>query len=264
VGVWGISKLISRRGGKMGVFNFKKKMGWILCLVTVTVLYGGLSAHALMGDKINEYTANQVMIDPDGKVEHEGKIYMTPDKMRMDGIAPTGDGSIILIFRRDKNIGWTLNPEKKLYMERPLNEKEMEQSTKKFRDSRNEKVLGTETVNGFKCTKKEIETTIKGIYGFKKTVKTIVWVSNRLDMPIRTKSEDGSMTELRKIKEGTPASKYFEIPKGYKKVANVIELMDMDMSELEEKPSKPAGEDKPSSSPLPFKLPKKITDLLGN
>lgn len=149
-------------------------------------------------------------------------------------------------------------------MERPLDEKEMEQSTKEFRDSRNEKVLGTETVNGFKCTKKEVETTIKGFYEFKKTVKTIVWESNRLDMPIRTKSEDGSITELRKIKEGTPASKYFEIPKGYKKVANVMELMDMDMSKLEEKPSVPAGEDEPSGSPLPFKLPKKLEDLLGN
>ncbi len=53
-----------------------------------------------------------------------------PDKMRMDGISPKGEGSIVMIFRRDKNIGWTLNPEKKLYMERPFNEKEMEQAIK--------------------------------------------------------------------------------------------------------------------------------------
>ena len=248
----------------MRVSNFKARIGWILCFATAAVLCGGLSAQALMGDKIKAYTADQVMIDPDGKVEHEGKIYMTPEKMRMDGMAPTGDGNIVLIFRRDKNIGWTLNPEKKLYMERPLDEEEMEESTKEFRDSRNEKILGTETVNGFKCTKKEVETTIKGMYGFKKNVKTTVWVSHRLDMPIRTKSEDGSMTELRNLKEGTPANKYFEIPKGYKKVTNVMELMDMDMSELEEKPPEPAGKEEPSDSPLPFKLPKKLKDLLGD
>ena len=58
-----------------------------------------------------------------------------------------------MIFRRDKNIGWTLNPDKKLFMERPLNEKEMEQATKKMIDSRNEKILGTEKINGFSCTK---------------------------------------------------------------------------------------------------------------
>ena len=60
------------------------------------------------------------------------------------------------IFYFGRRIGWTLNPEKKLYMERPFNEKEMEQATKNIIDSRNEKVLGTENVNGFKCTKKEI------------------------------------------------------------------------------------------------------------
>jgi hypothetical protein len=167
-----------------------------------------------------------------------------------------------MIFRRDKNIGWTLNPEKKLYMERPFNEKEMEQATKKIIDSRNEKVLGTEKVNGFKCTKKEVETTVE-FMGFKRTVKTIVWMSKRLDMPIRTKSQDGSMTELKNIKKGSPSSKYFEIPKEYKKVSNMMELMGMDMSEHEKKPSKAAGEDKGSGSQFPFKLPKEIKGLFG-
>jgi hypothetical protein len=59
---------LAMRGGKMGVSNFGTRIGWILCLVTATVLYGGLSAHALLGDKINEYNADQVRIDPDGKV----------------------------------------------------------------------------------------------------------------------------------------------------------------------------------------------------
>ena len=246
----------------MGVFYFGRRIGWILCFVAVVVLFSGLSAHALFGGKITKYTADQVMIDAKGKVQHTGKIYAMPDKMRMDSISPRGDGSIVLIFRRDKNIGWTLNPEKKLYMERPFNEKEMEQATKKIIDSRNEKVLGTENVNGFKCTKKEVETTVE-FMGFKRTSKTIVWMSKRLDMPVRTKSQDGSMTELRNIKKGSPASKYFEIPKEYKKVSNMMELMGMDMSEHEEKPSKAAGEDKESDSQFPFKVPKGIKGLFG-
>ncbi len=246
----------------MGVFNFVKKIGWILCFVAVMMLFSGLSAHALLGGKITKYNADQVIIDSKGKVQHTGKIYVMPDKMRMDGFSPKGEGNIVLIFRRDKNIGWTLNPEKKLYVEKPFNEKEMEQATKNIIDSRNEKVLGTENVNGFKCTKKEIETNVE-FMGFKKTVKTIVWISKRLDMPIRTKSQDGSMTELRNIKEGSQASKYFEIPKEYKKVSNMMELMGMDMSGYEEKPSKDAGEDKESGSSFPFKVPKGIKDLFG-
>ena len=180
----------------------------------------------------------------------------------MDGMSPRGEGSMVMIFRRDKNIGWTLNPEKKLYMERPFNEKEMEQATKKNIDSRNEKVLGTENVNGFKCTKKEVETTVK-FMGYKRTVKTVVWMSKRLDMPIRTTSPDGYITELRNIKKGSPAGKYFEVPKGYKKVSNMMELMGMDMSEHEEKPPKAAGEDEESGSHRPFQLPKGIKGLFG-
>jgi hypothetical protein len=246
----------------MGILYFGRRIGWILCFVAVGVLFSGLSAHALFGGKITKFTADQVMIDAKGKEQHRGNLYVMPDKMRMDGISQKGEGSIVIIFRRDKNIVWTLNPEKKLYMERPFNEKEMEQATKNIIDSRNEKVLGTETVNGFKCTKKEVETTVE-FMGFKRTSKMILWISDRLDMPIRTKSQDGSMTELRNIKEGSPAGKYFEIPKDYKKASNMMELMGVDMSGHEEKPSKAAGEDKESGSQLPFKLPKGIKGLFG-
>lgn len=240
----------------------RREIGWIVCFLTAAFFFSGSYAHALLGGKITKYTADQVMIDSKGKVQHKGKIYVTPSKMRMDGISPKGDGSIVMIFRRDKNIGWTLNPEEKLYMEKALNEKEMEQATKKIIDSRNEKVLGTETVNGFKCTKKEVETTVE-LMGFKRTVKTIVWMSKRLDMPIRTKSQDGTITELRNIKEGTPAKEYFEVPKKYKKVSNMIDLMGMNMSEGEKEPSKAASEDKESGSHFPFKIPKGIKGLFG-
>jgi len=246
----------------MGICYLGRRIGWILCFAAVVALFSVLSAYALLGGKITKYTADQVMIDAKGKIRHQGKLYVMPDKMRMDSISPKGEGSIVMIFRRDKNIGWTLNPEKKLYVEKPFNEKEMEQASKKFIDSRNEKVLGTESVNGFKCTKKEIETTVD-FMGFKRTTKTVVWISTKLDMPIRTKSQDGSMTELRNIKEGSPASKYFEIPKEYKKVSNMMELMGMDMSGHEEKPPKAAGEDEESGSQFPFKLPKGIKGLFG-
>jgi len=237
----------------MGKFSLRRKIGWIVCFITVAIFFSGSYAYAFFGGKITKYTADQVMIDSKGKVQHVGKIYITPEKMRM-GISPGGEGNIVMIFRRDKNIGWTLNPEKKLYMESPLNEKEMEQATKKIIDSRNEKVLETENVNGFKCTKKEVETTVE-LMGYKRTVKTIVWVSKRLDMPIRTKSPDGSITELRNIKEGAPANKYFEVPKKYKKVSNMLELMGMDISGSGTKRSKPANKGKESGFQLPFKLP---------
>ena len=240
--------------------HLKRKVGWILCIAALTVLFSGVSAYALFGSKITKYTADQVTIDSKGKVQHKGKIYVTPDKIRVDGMSPGGAGDIVMIFRKDKNIGWTLNPKKKIYMERPLNEKEMEQAINKFIDSKNERVLGTENVNGFKCTKKEVETTVS-VMGFKRTVKNIVWISKKLDMPVRTKSQNGSITELKNLKKGTPPGKYFEIPKGYKKVSNMMELMGM--SGHGGKFSKTARGNKKSTSQVPFNLPKEINGLFG-
>ena len=249
---------------------FAKGIRWILCFIAVAVLFSAFPAYAFWGGKMTQFTADQVMIDANGKIRHEGKIYVAPNKMRIEGISPKGNGSMVMIYRKDKNIGWYLNPEKKLYLEKPFNEKEMKQTAAQFVDSKNEKVLGTEYVNGFKCTKKEMETTVNYM-GFKKTTKTIAWISTKLGMPIRTKSEDGSMTELRNIKEGSPASKYFEVPKDYKQVSNMMELLGMNMGETKterskmEPPktesSKPEGEDKGSGFHLPFKLPKGVTDL---
>ena len=250
---------------------FGKKIRWILCFVAVAVLFSGLSAYAFWGGKITKFTADQVMIDANGNIRHEGKIYVAPNKMRIEGISPKGNGSMIMIYRKDKNIGWYLNPEKKLYLEKPFNEKEMERTAKQFVDSKNEKVLGTEYVNGFKCTKKEMETTVN-FMGFKKTTKTIAWISTKLGMPIRTQSENGSKMELRNIKEGSPAGKYFEVPKDYKQVSNMMELLGINMeqpkserSKMEEpktESSKPSREDKDSGLHFPFKLPKGIKDLL--
>ena len=247
----------------MDKFSIGKRMGWIVCFATVVIFFSGSYAHAFLGGKITKYTADQVMIDAKGNVQQGGKIYVTPDKIRMSGISPGGQGNIVMIFRRDKNMSWTLNPDKKLYMERPLNEKEMEQATRKMINSRNEKVLGTEKINGFKCTKKQVETTVE-LMGYKQTIKTIVWVSKRLDMPLRTKSEDGSMTELRNIKEGAPANKYFEVHKEYKKVSNMMELMGMNISGSGAKRSTPGNKSKGSGSRLPFKLPEGIKLPSGN
>ncbi len=58
----------------MSVSYFGKRIGWILCFVAMMVLFSGLSAYALLGGKITKYTADQVMIDAKGKVQHRRKV----------------------------------------------------------------------------------------------------------------------------------------------------------------------------------------------
>jgi len=256
----------------MRVLYFGRRIQWILCFVAASVLFSGTSAHAFLTGKITKFTADEVMIDANGKIQHEGKIYVMPNKVRVEGIVPKGDEgmNMIWIFRRDKKIAWYLNSDKKLYMEKPLDEKEMEKYAKKYVDSKNEKVLGTEKINGYECTKKEVVTTTN-FMGYKNTSKSIAWISKKLDMPIRTQSQDGSINELRNIKEHSTSAKYFEVPKDYKQVSNMMELIGINMGEFKtersktEEPktesSKAAEENKDSGLHLPFKLPKGITDI---
>jgi Domain of unknown function (DUF4412) len=273
---------ITEKGGPMSVYYFGRKVRWILCFIAVLVLISDLSAYAFLKGKITKFTADEVAIDKNGKVQHEGKIYVTPNKVRVEGIMPKEEGnmSMVWIFRRDKKIAWYLNPEKKLYVEKPFNEKEMEQATKRFGDSKNEKILGTEYVNGYECTKKEFVTT-SNFMGYKSTTKSIAWISKKLDVPIRSQYQDGSIDELRNIKERSTSAEYFEVPSGYKQVSNLIELTGISMEDFKagrfktEQPdtesskmeqsntqsSQPAGEDKESGSHFPFKIPKGLKDL---
>jgi len=197
------------------------KKWFVVCLVALSMMI--VSAAPSSAGKIKSFSADQVTLAPGGQVENSTKLYITPDKMRMDMHPPQGEGDMIMILRQDRDIQWTLNPNNKAYVEKPLNQKEWEQMAKGMIKSTDEKDLGTEKVNGFKCRKKSVEMVIE-VMGYKTKTRSIVWISKQLDIPIRTQSEDGRITELRNIKKGKQPSKLFTVPGGYKKVANMMEL----------------------------------------
>jgi len=90
--------------------------------------------------------------------------------------------------------------------------------------NRKEKTLGEETVSGYKCSKKEIEAEIE-VMGYKKTSRSVIWQSPKFDLPLRTSSDSGHITELRNIREEKPGATLFEIPAGYSKVSDMMELL---------------------------------------
>ncbi|MCK4534277.1 MAG: DUF4412 domain-containing protein [Syntrophobacterales bacterium] len=225
-----------------------KKKWWVLmlCLIAMSVIL--VSTGSVYAGKIKSFSAEQVTLAPNGKIENTGKMYVTPEKMRMEVRSPQGKGNMIIIMRRDNNLYWMLNPGEKKYFERPLNEKEWESMAKGMVKSKTEKDLGTETINGFKCRKKSVEMVVE-VMGFKSKSRSVVWISKKLDMPIRTKMEDGRVTELRNIKKGRQSKKLFEIPGDYKKVGNMMETFS--------RPDK--GEKEKSGG---FSLPKGLGDQL--
>jgi len=46
---------------------------------------------------------------------------------------------------------------------------------------------------------------------------SIVWKSDRLDFPVRSRSKDGGVVDLRNIKAGPQPAELFDIPAGYTK-----------------------------------------------
>ena len=204
----------------MNIFNLKKSAVVVLAMLSLSFAATGFA------QKVTEYTAEQVTMGADGKPIAQSKIYLSGGKMRMDGFMPQSGAQLIVIFRSDLKKSFMLNTDKKTYTASELDEKEMAGAIMSMAHIKNrkEKALGEETVSGYRCSKKEIEAEIE-VMGYKSTSRSIVWQSPKFDLPLRSRSDSGQVTELQKIQEGKPAAALFEIPADYSKVSNMMELL---------------------------------------
>jgi hypothetical protein len=195
-------------------------------MLAAAFLWLAAASVGVAAGKVTSFTAEQVLIGGGGKVEHQNKIYAAGQKFRVDGFMPQSGAELVVIIRQDLKKQWMLNLQKKTYFERALEEKDLEQLAGAMVNGRTEKVLGEEKVSGYACTKKEIEVDIE-IMGTKRKSRSVVWQSDRFDLPLRTQHEGGQIMEVRHIKEGAPAAELFEVPGGFHPVADMMELMGM-------------------------------------
>lgn len=217
----------------------------ILCFSLVSAT-NGYSA------KVINFSADQISTDPNGKIVAQGKLYISSRGARVEYPAPEGKGDMISIFRKDKNIFWMVNPAAKKYLEEQFDEEKMNKALNQS-TGRTVKVLGTEKVQGFRCTKKSVETTVIFL-GITRKTESIVWESSRFDMPLKTQTKDGAVTELRSIKTGKQSGKLFEVPAGYTKVSNMVALFS---DAAQDSGSEKEGEQESF-------IPKDISDKLKN
>ena len=192
---------------------------------------------AFFGGKINSFSADQIMISPDGEEMGTSKLYVTPEAYRMDGL-PGGDpqgrmANMTVISYKDQNKQYIYNHDKKLVYESSMDESAMMKDLKAFENVDKEKILGKEKVNGYSCVKKQITTT-NAVMGMKITSTSIIWQSDQIDFPLRIKSEEGNMMELRNIDTDEPSKKMFTPLSGYKKVDHMMAVMGMDFSAMME------------------------------
>lgn len=171
-------------------------------------------------NKINSFSADLMVLNPQKRIQREAKIYITSSKIRMDNFFQKGGPAYTMIYRRDSNVRLMFNPANKTYAVKPLNEAEFIAFTRAHTKARNEKTVGTEMVSGFQCSIKTIET-MASFKGSTRKIISTIWISPSLDIPIRIQSPDGSITELRNIKATSFQPALFDVPAGYKRVSIV-------------------------------------------
>ncbi len=171
---------------------------------------------------ITPFSADMHVASHDGQTMN-GKLYFTPNHMRMDMQGGPRGGSVLITDVATQTSDM-LMPQQHMYMEfkadqaAMMHRPGMAPSIKPFTDPSNPcaseagascKNLGVEQVNGRACDHWQITS--------KNGKVTNAWIDQKLHFPIKSVSED-STWELTNIQEGEPAASLFEIPPGYRKM----------------------------------------------
>lgn len=185
------------------------------------ILAAGLTACG--GGKVSHYSAKQVHLDPSGNVRGATMYYVSGDKFRTESTSPEGKGSMVIIADREARKMWMLNPAGKAYWEKELEEEDLQKSLGLVMHREEAESLGHEKVNGYKCEKMRVETSME-VMGFSRTSTSTVWMCDRFDIPLRVQTENGGAMELRDIKPGRQPADLFKVPDDYKAVDNMFML----------------------------------------
>jgi hypothetical protein len=184
----------------------------IICLL---VLCFALPAFA---GTIPEYTADMVNVKT-GKVSQ--KLAVMADRIYSEGFNDQGKREAISIVRLDQRKMYIFMEATKTYMELPFDKDRFTAADLSMGmvQTKQEKV-GTETVNGYKADKLQTTVQVMGM-----TMQTYQWMAPEFEpMPIRTEAQ-GIIEEMRNIKPGRPDASLFELPKGYKRDAQMEQMM---------------------------------------
>ena len=163
------------------------------------------------------FSADFVQLNANGSIKHKAKVYVTPQKMRMEMNSKRIKGKIITIIRRDLNLQWSINTTNKTYLQIPLQEEEINRRIKKYKGTRSTKSYRAKNISGYKITKPKVRNSVLTQNNKRKTFSKTVWFSSRLGVPVAEQDSSGARTELRNIREGSFPKRFFELPQGYRR-----------------------------------------------
>jgi len=137
------------------------------------------------------------------------KIFVSQDKVRIET-----DGAVNIV-RPDRNLVWAVIPEQKLYMELPLDSKNMVIGTTKIPNEETRELVGKDNIGGKTTSKYRV------VYESGEKKETVyIWILEGLDIPVKTESADGSWKiEYKNILINKVSPKLFDIPSSYQKLS---------------------------------------------
>ena len=182
--------------------------------IRLLVVLVGLFSQAVLADG---FSADQVKTMGDTVIT--SKLYMQGGKMRIETNMPNMPMTSVIIVDTQSGKSLMLMPEQKMYMVMPAGQDvdhvpDLAELEKEYKSTR--KDLGTETVNGYKCSKTEV------VFEDKSMGKITQWYSDKLQFIVKMVTDDsaqGAFTmELKNIKEQDVAAALFQVPAGYKEM----------------------------------------------
>ncbi len=163
--------------------------------------------------RLNDFSAD--MITKSGRITFSGKVYVSGEKMRTEMQGATS------ITRPDKKVAWVLLPEQMMYMEQPLDPRNLVATTDKPQGEVERTRVGQEMVDGKVCQKFKVVYTYQG-----RKDAVYQWICAGMKMPVKTASLDGAWSmEFRNLQYGPQQASLFEVPAGYKRFSQGVPAM---------------------------------------
>jgi len=160
-----------------------------------------------------DFSADMISSGPEGTVS--GKIFSSKNKVRME-MAGT-----IAITRMDKNVAWMLMPSESMYIEQPIDMRNVVATEDKMPGEIERTFLGDEGIDGKNAKKYRI---VYESGGNKETV--LQWIDQETSIPVRTQAENGGwIVEYKNLNTGAQPDSLFEVPAGYNKMSMDIPAM---------------------------------------
>jgi outer membrane lipoprotein-sorting protein len=200
-----------------------KKIFAVSVSIIVSVLLAKSSLAADPG-ALKNFSADIQTTTTKGNFTSTSKIISKDGKQRIEHSARGRE--TVNILRPDKKVVWMLMPDRKTYMEMPLDARNQDILSKMHDPTikTDKEFLGNEIVDGHPARKYHVTTIRDG----KKETSGFIWEASDLNnFPVKYQNEDKTVTIVWKnIKFEKAPDSFFEIPAGYKKMEMPMRGMD--------------------------------------